>query len=73
MSSNTNGTFLWVALVCDKLKDVPGWIVEKELPAFPPGLDDLYKRTIDQIYISEVAELCKSIPAIVSVVYRPLH
>jgi hypothetical protein len=40
--------------------------------AFPPRLDALYRRIIDQIRESEEAELCKSILAVVSAVYRPI-
>jgi hypothetical protein len=42
------------------------------LTAFPPGLDALYRRMIDQICNSKNAKLCKSIPAVASVVYRPI-
>jgi hypothetical protein len=69
---NANGTFLWVALVCKELADVSGWEAEKILTAFPPGLDPLYKRMMDQIRNSRNAKLCKSILAIVSAVYRPI-
>ena len=69
---NANGTFLWVALVCQELANIPGWKAQKKLTAFPPGLDALYRRMMDQICHSDDAELCKSILAVVSVVYRPI-
>lgn len=47
LSSNANGTFLWVALVCKELVDVSGWEVEDILMSFPPGLDALNKRMLD--------------------------
>ncbi|KAG9228711.1 hypothetical protein BJ875DRAFT_434854 [Amylocarpus encephaloides] len=72
LSSNANDTFLWVALVCQELADISGWEVEEELIAFPPGLDALYKRMIDQICNSRHAKLLKSILAVVSAVYRPM-
>ncbi|KAJ4303895.1 hypothetical protein N0V88_001495 [Collariella sp. IMI 366227] len=56
LSANAHGTFLWVAL----------------LTAFPPGLDALYRRMMDQICDCEDAALCKDILAVVSVVYRPI-
>lgn len=40
--------------------------------AFPPGLDALYRRMIDQICSSEDAELCKGILAVVAAVYQPV-
>ncbi|KAK6611209.1 vegetative incompatibility protein het-e-1 [Botrytis cinerea] len=69
---NANGTFLWVALVCQELSNIPGWKALQKLTAFPPGLDALYGRMLGQIIDSEDAELCKSILAVVSVVYRPV-
>jgi hypothetical protein len=72
LSSNANGTFLWVALVCQELANISGWEAEEMLTAFPPGLDDLYRRMMDQICNSRNSKLCKSILAVVSVVYRPI-
>ena len=72
LSLNANGTFLWVALVCQELADISEWDAEEILEAFPPGLDLLYKRMLDQICSSKHAKLCKSILAVVSVVRRPI-
>lgn len=72
LSLNANGTFLWVALVCEELADTSGWEAKEMLTAFPPGLDALYRQMIDQICSSRNATLCKCILAVVSVVYRPI-
>ncbi|PQE03465.1 Vegetative incompatibility HET-E-1 protein [Rutstroemia sp. NJR-2017a BBW] len=72
LTLNANGTFLWVALVCQELSNIPGWKARQKLISFPPGLNTLYKRMLDQIMDSEDSELCKSILAVVSVVYRPI-
>ena len=72
LSTNAHGTFLWVALVCQELATTPGWKAQTKLAVFPPGLDALYRRMIDQICKSEDAALCKDILAVVSVVYRPI-
>jgi len=72
LSRNANGTFLWVALVCQRLSNVSGWRAQRMLTAFPPGLDALYKRMMDQIRDLEDAEPCKRILALVSAVYRPI-
>ncbi|KAK8900841.1 hypothetical protein QC760_010605 [Botrytis cinerea] len=69
---NANGTFLWVALICQELSNISGWRAREKLKAFPPGLDALYQRMLDQIIYSEYAELCISILAVVSAVYRPI-
>lgn len=43
-----------------------------KLEAFPPGLDGLYSRMIDQIRQLEDAKVYKQILAIMSTVYRPI-
>jgi hypothetical protein len=69
---NAHGTFLWVALVCQEIKYISGWKVRKKLTAFPPGLQGLYGRMMEDITNSEDAELCKRILAVISTVYRPI-
>ncbi|KAK4221013.1 hypothetical protein QBC38DRAFT_523928 [Podospora fimiseda] len=65
--SNANGTFLWVALVCQALAD-PGlrnWNALRTLQTFPPGLDSLdilavtatVRRPISLEEITSIAEM----------------
>ncbi|KAF2626214.1 hypothetical protein BU25DRAFT_492343 [Macroventuria anomochaeta] len=49
LTSNANGTFLWVALVCQDLKATPKWNVLKKIALFPPRLDSLYRWMMQQI------------------------
>jgi hypothetical protein len=70
--SNANDTFLWVALVCQNLQEVKRWNVLAKLKDFPPGLDSLYRRMMEQIDNSNDADLCKRILACLAVVYRPI-
>jgi hypothetical protein len=72
LSSNADGTFLWVALVCQGLEAVPKRHVLKKLSAFPSGLDSLYKQMVQHIVTSDDAELCKEILALAATVFRPL-
>ncbi|KAK3947045.1 NACHT domain-containing protein [Pseudoneurospora amorphoporcata] len=74
LSSNANGTFLWVALVYQVLADprVQKWQTLKKLRAFPPGLDSLYARMMEQIIQSDDVDLCRQILAISSIVRRPI-
>ncbi|KAM0158528.1 hypothetical protein ACHAQE_005438 [Botrytis cinerea] len=72
LTINANGTFLWVALICQELSNIPRWKALQKLTAFPPGLDALYRRMLDQITDAEDAELYISILAVVSAVYRPV-
>ncbi|KAF2257716.1 WD40 repeat-like protein [Lojkania enalia] len=46
--------------------------VIKKLNAFPPGLDLLYDRMLQQISTLEDADLCKRILALVTIVYQPI-
>jgi hypothetical protein len=69
---NANGTFLWVALVCQNLEEIPRWKVLAKLNIFPPGLDSLYERMVKQIYHSDSTELCKRILASIALVYQPI-
>ena len=71
LSSHAEGTFLWVALVCRNLESVSRRNAVNRLSTFPPGLDDLYGRMMDQLNQTEDVELCQHILAIVSVVHRP--
>ena len=72
LSSNANDTFLWVALVCQNLEKISRWKVLAKLKAFPPGLNSLYERMMQQIHSSDDADLCKQILASIAVVYRPV-
>ncbi|KAK4149570.1 vegetative incompatibility protein HET-E-1 [Chaetomidium leptoderma] len=72
LSTNAHGTFLWVALVCQELANTSGWEVEEILATFPPGLDALYRRMMNQVCNSRHAKLLQRILAVIAVVYRPL-
>ncbi|KAH9205195.1 NACHT domain-containing protein, partial [Leptodontidium sp. 2 PMI_412] len=72
LSLNAHGTFLWVALVCQELSNLSGWKAVQKLKALPPGLDALYQGMLNQIIASEDSELCMSVLAVVSTVYRPI-
>jgi hypothetical protein len=74
LSLNANNTFLWVALVCQNLEKIPRWKTLKKLSAFPPGLDSLYGRMVEQIrsWDDDDATLCKQILATTALAYRPL-
>jgi hypothetical protein len=72
LRSNADDTFLWVALVCQDLKTTPKWNVLKKLALFPPKLDSLYKRMMDQISESDGAEICRQVLALTAILYRPV-
>lgn len=74
--SNADGTFLWVALVCEELSNpqLPSRHVLSKLHQLPAGLNKLYQLMLDQIINPNYhdSELCKSILAIITTVYRPI-
>jgi hypothetical protein len=72
LSSNAEGTFLWVALVCQHLEKIKRWNVIKKLLEFPPGLNHLYERMLEQIRQSDNTDLCKYLLSAMAVVYRPI-
>lgn len=69
-----NDTFLWVALVCKELARpvVKPWEILSKLDYLRTGLNDLYKRMLEQIVDSDYSELCREILGIACVAYRPL-
>ena len=69
---NANGTFLWVALVCQNLEGTSRWKTLTTLKIYPPGLKPLYQRMMQLIYDSEDGGLLKQILALTAVVYRPI-
>lgn len=72
LTTNANDTFLWVALVCQDLTKTPKWNVLRKLAQFPPGLDSLYGRMLQQISNSDSAEMCLRVLAVTAVLYRPV-
>ncbi|KAK1837497.1 hypothetical protein CCHR01_19881, partial [Colletotrichum chrysophilum] len=72
LSSNADGTFLWVALVCQELERTSKWHALDKMGSFPRGLDALYERMMQQINREEDAKLCRQVLALVTTTYRPL-
>ncbi|OQV05548.1 NACHT domain-containing protein [Cladophialophora immunda] len=72
LCSDANGTFLWVALVCQSLRNTSRLNTMASLAAFPRGLDSFYKRMVQNMDTSDNADLCRRVLAVVATVYRPL-
>lgn len=75
LTTNSNDTFLWVALVCKELSSpkVAKRHTHRILAGLPRGLPELYTRMLEQINDSFDAQLFKAILAIMSTVYRPVR
>jgi hypothetical protein len=72
LTADADGTFLWVALVCQELRATARRNVLKKLDTFPPGLKALYEQMMRQISVSDDATLCKQVLASAALVYRPI-
>jgi hypothetical protein len=72
LSRNSDNTFLWVALVCQNLEQIHPLDTLERLDEFPPGLNSLYDRMLQQLSCSYRAGLCKRILATMAIVYRPV-
>ncbi|EXM20378.1 WD40 repeat [Fusarium oxysporum f. sp. vasinfectum] len=72
LSENAEGTFLWVALVCQQLERCRPWEIGTTLRRFPKGLNELYARMMNQISMSDSYELYIRLLAIASTVFRPI-
>jgi len=76
LRNRAEGTFLWVALVCQELQRVPSRKTESVLQSFPAGLKSLYARMVAQISSlsdPEDISLCFSILRAITITVRPLH
>ena len=76
LRKNAEGTFLWVSLVCNMLKNVLPYKVLSTLERFPRGLDSIYERMMGQILDledSDDVKNCKCVITSAILAYRPLH
>jgi hypothetical protein len=72
LRTNADDTFLWVALVCQDLKATPKWNILTKLYLYPPGLNPLYGRMLNQISVDDGAETCRQVLASTALLYRPV-
>ncbi|WYZ44541.1 hypothetical protein EsH8_VII_000977 [Colletotrichum jinshuiense] len=70
-----DGTFLWVSLVVQELRQAHSWEILDIIDEVPAGLDRLYGRMIQQIQqlSRKNPELCCNVLSAVTTAYRPLH
>jgi NACHT domain len=76
LHSNANGTFLWVALVCQRFEKTSGRMTLSVLEEFPPGLEPLYERMLRRIWQMEDrgnVEDCRRILRAATLAHRPLQ
>ncbi|KKP06489.1 hypothetical protein THAR02_01447 [Trichoderma harzianum] len=75
LRDNAQGTFLWVALVCQALGKIKPWNTRSELYSFPAGLKSLYEKMMDRVMASDEGDLdiCMKILAVAMVAQRPIR
>ncbi|KAK9848697.1 hypothetical protein MYU51_015437 [Penicillium brevicompactum] len=66
------GTFLWVALVCNDLANTEAWNVMQVLESLPQGIDALYRRIVDRTNDSKDSKLYKQILGVILTVHQPI-
>ncbi|KAJ4323907.1 hypothetical protein N0V84_004131 [Fusarium piperis] len=74
MASHAEDTFLWVALVCQRLaeSDVGEHQILEELEKFPKGLPELYNLMMDRALASSESDRLKAVLAAACVAYGHL-
>jgi hypothetical protein len=76
LRDNAEGTFLWVALVCQEMLKTSARKTLPVLKRFPAGLEPLYERILQQIEGLQDAkdvEYCRRILLAAVLAFRPLH
>ncbi|KAI8710889.1 NACHT domain-containing protein [Fusarium sp. LHS14.1] len=75
LTSKADGTFLWVALVCQELQSTDIWDVLDVIEKIPSGLEALYDRMIQHIQNlgCRNPEMCRHVLSTAAVAYRPLR
>ncbi|KAL7957739.1 quinon protein alcohol dehydrogenase-like superfamily [Trichoderma compactum] len=76
LKRKANGTFLWVALVIEQLRDTDRRNVEAVLEELPEGLENLYDLIVQRANAKlrrKDQEACQILLSIVTTAERPLH
>ncbi|KAL3455860.1 hypothetical protein BJX64DRAFT_294641 [Aspergillus heterothallicus] len=75
LTERSEGTFLWVSLVCKSLEGVARDEALSTLQSLPPGLHPFYDRVLNQLNEGEEAEVkkCMRLLKAMMTVYRPLR
>ncbi|KAL6825835.1 hypothetical protein J3E69DRAFT_335140 [Trichoderma sp. SZMC 28015] len=73
LRDKAEGTFLWVGLACEELKEIPSKDAVKVLQNMPKGLHSLYKALLEAAQEESEADIIRSILSLVAVCMRPLN
>ncbi|KAF4990552.1 hypothetical protein FDECE_14331 [Fusarium decemcellulare] len=74
LSSNSQSTFLWVSLACQMLQSLRKWETKGELETFPPGLEPLYERMLEQVRTArkDRSNIYHKVICVILTVFRPI-
>lgn len=76
LKEKSNGTFLWVTLVIEQLRNTDRRNVEDVLKEIPAGLENLYTLIIERVNSKleqKDQEACRVLLSIITTAERPLH
>lgn len=76
LKRKANGTFLWVALVIEQLRDTDRRNIEDVLKEIPAGLESLYQLIMERVNSKlrpKDQEACRVLLSIIITAERPLH
>ncbi|KAL5085380.1 hypothetical protein Trisim1_010606 [Trichoderma cf. simile WF8] len=73
LREKAEGTFLWVGLACEELKEIPSKDAVKVLQNMPKGLHSLYKALLETAQEESEAGIIRSILSLVAVCMQPLN
>lgn len=73
LKSKANGTFLWVALVVEQLRETKHRNVKKVLEEMPEGLENLYSLILQRLFKQEEKDAYQILLSIITAAERPLH
>src|SRR5947209_11949360 len=79
LQEKAESTFLWVTLVCKMFQHIQIGKTKSDVTGFPPGLEPLYKRMMEQVQDVEAWKdeedvgFCKRILSSITLAYQPIH
>lgn len=72
LRDKAEGTFLWVGLACEELKEIPSKDAVKTLQNMPKGLHSLYKTLLETAQKESDADIIRQILSLVALCMQPL-
>lgn len=71
--NRSDGTYLWVSLVCRDLKKTQPQEMLKRVQTLPEDLESLYKQKCAELSTGDSASMCMRMLKVVTLSFRPIH